>query len=113
MAVDQTGNTELMPAVADASTNVVTAVDETGMAGNDIIVYPACVKNEVEVMIPLSGHFTFRIYGYDGRLRIAKHLEGNSATTIKTTELSPGLYLWQLVNEYATVKKSGKFVVTD
>lgn len=112
VAVDKTGNAEAFPDNPDASTNVVTAADVQG-TGQELQVYPALSGKELKVSIACPGHFTFRIYSTDGRLRIEKQLAGNSVNAVETEALSRGLYLWQLVNDDATVKKSGKFVVTD
>jgi hypothetical protein len=42
-----------------------------------------------------------------------KQMAGNSITNIQTGSLSRGLYLWQLVNNEVSIKKSGKFVVNE
>jgi hypothetical protein len=113
MAIDKTGNVEALTDNPDAITNVVTAVDEPGIPAPEVRVYPTPSTRELVVNIAMDGRFTLRVYGTDGRLRMKKQMAGNSITNIQTGSLSRGLYLWQLMNEEITMRRSGKFVVNE
>jgi PKD repeat protein len=113
MATDKTGNVETLSDNPDATTNVVTAVNEARIPAQEIKVYPTPFARELVVNIGMGGRFTLRVYGTDGRLRMEKMMEGNSITSIKTGSLPHGLYLWQLINDKASIKKSGKFVINE
>jgi len=111
MAIDKTGNAETLSDNPDATTNIITAIDEPGIPAAKVTVYPVPSKDELTVNINIPGRFTFRIIGTDGRVRTEDMVEGQTTNSIKTNNLHGGLYIWQLVNNENALRVTGKFEV--
>jgi hypothetical protein len=111
LAVDKTCNRETFTEIPDATTNVVTTIDDPGNPVTEVSVLYGPADQGLRINIAVPGNFILRIYGTDGRLRMEKKMNGNSVIFVKTVSLSRGFYLWQLVNDDFTIIESGKFVV--
>ncbi len=112
VAVDKTGNREVLAETPDATTQVVTHSENQAVHEGDVLVTPVPSSGCLIADIGIPGNFSFRIFGTDGRLRMEKKMSGQSVVRIPVNSLSRGLYLWQLVSDDSQAMKKGKFVVS-